>query len=127
MSTPEIQVKVRTVRIDEGQYVVLAPSARVTISGDTAEVAGYLNVVMARSRDSVVHYYVVGVEEWSVGIDAKEIGRKIERVLTKASEAAEKYAEALELVRSLGIELSFRGNLYAKEELPEWLKKHLPP
>jgi hypothetical protein len=127
MSTPEIQVRARTVHIDERRSVVLVPSVRVTVSGEEAEVAGYLNIVMARSGDGAVHYYTVLVESWTVGTRAEELRRKIERVLTKANEAAEKYAEALELLRSLGVEISFRGNLAAREELPAWLRKHLPP
>jgi hypothetical protein len=126
MSTPETQVKAKTVRISGERYVVLVPSARVTVSGDTAEVMGYLNVVMVSRNESAVHYYVLAIEDWNVSMDAKKVEQTVERVLMKANEVAEKYAEALSTVLSLGVEISFRGNLASRKELPEWLQKHLP-
>ena len=126
MQTPEVQVQAKTVRINEGQHVVLVPSVRVTVSGNTAEVAGYLHVVMVSRGDDAVHHYVLAIEDWNVGVDAREIEQAVERVLMKANEAAERYAEALNTVLSLGVEISFRGNLASRKELPEWLRKHLP-
>ena len=126
-TTTEVERVVRTVHIGEEQYVVLVPSVKVTFSGDIAEVAGYLHVAVVSRGDTAVHYYVVGVEEWSVGVSEEEIKRKVEQVLKKANEKAEEYAKALSTVLSLGARISFRGNLASRDELPEWLRKHLPP
>jgi hypothetical protein len=127
MTIPAAWAEIRVVSIDERRRIVLAPSVEVAVSGSSAEVKGLLHIVVTFAGESTVHYYTVPVESWTVETRAEELRRKIERALTKANEKAAEYAEAIQTLKELGVELGFRGGVAARSWLPEWLQKHLPP
>ena len=117
--------EVLKINIDGERSMAVVPRVKVVITGATAEVAGYIHVVVTRIGSDTVNHYEILVESWGVNVKKDELQQKINSVAAKAKEKAEEYIDALKAVLELGADVTFKDGTAHKSWLPEWLRKHI--